>query len=540
MRPLLSLLSCLSASLLAAVLLVFASTNFLLAQRLQTAQTLAANPSTMRLLTGNTGGELISESMAVPLQDVEPFLALSASAVLRGADAQNFTLWIRTSEESSGVNSGATSVQHWSEWIPANADEHGSASGGEQESEEFNTILANRRWTSRLLFLNKETRAVQYKLQFRKTATYRAPSLHSLTLHWCSPGATPEATLEQMKAQAAVNVQADGKVQPDNRGSAKPSQQGSVQALMPRPAFTSRIAWGCPTGETAGANQPNLVSTDVTHLIVHHSFSPGNNITDWPAAVRSVWNFHVNSNGWSDVGYNWLVDPNGVIYQGRAWIGENENTQGAHFCGTNRNTMGVCMLGNYSEIPAPEPALKSLVNILAYRASQRGIDPTVESFHANSGKTIFTISGHRDGVCATECPGNLLYPALPAVRASVAAALKAASATSVQSASVAGFAIESVSPNPLDASAVVRFSIPTSGVVRFVVCNTLGQELRSISLGTANAGTQETTLPTADLPVGAYLLRVEFSNSQAGGQTGSQAGRGGQTSSLVQSLRVVR
>jgi hypothetical protein len=476
--------------------------------------------------------EILSEPVIVPIQDAEPFLTLSANAQLVGANEQNVRVWIRTQ-----TSHDASSSQSWSQWTEATTDNHGVAEtesvaqqGGQNGQEGRADALSSRSWTSRLFFLSKDTRAVQVKIQLSKTAIFRTPAMRDFTLHWCSPGATPQAELSAMEALANADGYVAGQTAnhistANQKPTQKPTQKpatGRIQALVARPAFTSRTDWGCPTGETAGANQANLVSTDVTHLIVHHSFSPGNNVTDWPAAVRGVWSFHVNSNGWSDVGYNWLIAPNGVIFQGRAWVGTNEDTQGAHFCGTNRNTMGVCMLGNYSEIPAPEPAIQSLVRILAYRASQRNIDPLATVLHANSGKNLSTISGHRDGVCSTECPGDLLYPVLPDIRRRVDAALKV---TSVRSASVVGFVIESIAPNPLAASvpAVVRVSVPAPSQLRLVVVNALGQELFAQPATSVAQGTHDLSLPTQSLGAGAYWLRVDLTGAGANGNASAGA-----------------
>ncbi|MCB0642649.1 MAG: N-acetylmuramoyl-L-alanine amidase, partial [Phaeodactylibacter sp.] len=178
----------------------------------------------------------------------------------------------------------------------------------------------------------------------------------------------------------------------------------------PHPDYMARLDW-CPTGDCPVDATPAF--TTVTHLIVHHS-AGSNTSSDWAARVRSIWNGHVNGNGWDDIGYNWLIDPNGVLYQGRG-----ENVLGAHFCGTNGGTMGVCMMGTYTDVlPTPE-AINTLKELLAWKACLEDIDPLDFSFHASSGLNLFHISGHRDG-CATECPGELFYNQFDLLRDTVA------------------------------------------------------------------------------------------------------------------------
>ncbi len=127
------------------------------------------------------------------------------------------------------------------------------------------------------------------------------------------------------------------------------------------------------------------------------------------------WDFHVNTNGWADIGYNWLIDPNGLVYEGRG-----DNVLGAHFCGTNSRTMGVCVIGDFTNVVPTQAALDQLRNLLAWKACNINADPLSTLLHTGSGLTLNRISGHRDGVCSTACPGNMLYPLLPNIRQNVA------------------------------------------------------------------------------------------------------------------------
>jgi len=208
----------------------------------------------------------------------------------------------------------------------------------------------------------------------------------------------------------------------------------------PKPPVVTRTEWGCPDGQITTHGSLNY--TTVTHLIVHHT-AMGNEApnSDWPAITRSIWNFHVFDRGWADIGYNYLIDPNGVIYEGRSG---GDNVVGAHFSGVNGGTMGVAMLGEFtSEAPTAE-ALNSLKKILAWKCDQRNLNPEGTSLHAASQLNLRTISGHRDGPGATECPGDVFYPLLPAIRTDVKDLLSGAgvvagvSAASFKGAALAG------------------------------------------------------------------------------------------------------
>ena len=184
----------------------------------------------------------------------------------------------------------------------------------------------------------------------------------------------------------------------------------------PQPEYIDREGW-CPNGDCP--NNPNQPTTIPTHMIVHHSASP-NSASDWAAVVRSFWDFHVNVNGWADIGYNWLIAPTGEVFEGRG-----DDIQGAHFgCSENPtgniNTAGICMIGTFStETPTME-ARNSLKQLLAWKTCDVDIDPEGISIHTLSGLLLDHISGHRQG-CNTECPGNAFFPLLSDVREEVAA-----------------------------------------------------------------------------------------------------------------------
>jgi thiamine pyrophosphokinase len=187
----------------------------------------------------------------------------------------------------------------------------------------------------------------------------------------------------------------------------------------PLQSYTTRTQWNCPQGQ--GLVSGVGASTSVTHLIVHHAAGP-NTSSNWAATVLSVWNFHTGTNGWSDVGYNWLIAPDGTLFEGRGSNSLTQNVTGAHFCGTNANTMGVCMLGTYTSTQITTAARATLVKLLAWKSCQQNISPTASALHSSSGLTLNRISGHRDG-CSTTCPGNMLYGILPTIRTEVQASI---------------------------------------------------------------------------------------------------------------------
>ncbi|MFT6845032.1 MAG: hypothetical protein ACJAUV_001222 [Flavobacteriales bacterium] len=197
------------------------------------------------------------------------------------------------------------------------------------------------------------------------------------------------------------------------------SNKALSQASCDLPDYCNRMCWS-PSNNHPPQSNPSYTSP--THIIVHHS---GDNQiwpdgTNYAAVVRAYWDQHVNTNGWSDIGYNWLIDRNGIIYEGRG-----NSIQGAHFSCMNSNTMGTCVIGNFNLESTSSQAISSLENLLAWEASDKGISVMDASLHNSSELVLSNICGHRDGnasnatqSCAsgTVCPGNNLYASLTSVR----------------------------------------------------------------------------------------------------------------------------
>ncbi|MEZ5003917.1 MAG: N-acetylmuramoyl-L-alanine amidase [Chitinophagales bacterium] len=189
-----------------------------------------------------------------------------------------------------------------------------------------------------------------------------------------------------------------------------PSTQPSSNCELP--SYVTRTGWNCPSGQDYSSGSPSF--TNVSHLVVHHS-AGANTSTNWPAVVLSIWNYHRFTNGWADIGYNALIDPNGVIYEGRGGNeGYTKDVLSAATCGSNSGSMAICILGNYNEVEPSAAALESLESMLAWKAEDRDIDP-LGSSSLNSFGVLDHIFGHRQG-CSTSCPGDHLYDQLPTIR----------------------------------------------------------------------------------------------------------------------------
>ncbi|MFE6520723.1 N-acetylmuramoyl-L-alanine amidase [Streptomyces sp. NPDC057794] len=189
-----------------------------------------------------------------------------------------------------------------------------------------------------------------------------------------------------------------------------------------RPAVTSRSAWGA---DESLVKDPPTYTGDTKAIFVHHTAGTNDYACSESASiVRGVFLYHVKSNGWNDIGYHFLVDKCGTVFEGRAG-GIDKPVLGAHAYGFNADTSSVSVLGDYSATAANVAIRESVAKVAAWKLGLYGADPTgtvVLTAGANNGKyklgekvTLHRISGHRDGY-PTECPGQNLYADLPQIR----------------------------------------------------------------------------------------------------------------------------
>ena len=316
----------------------------------------------------------------------------------------------------------------------------------------------------------------------------QGPRLRSLDLSFTSPGATPEKKLQEIRRKAV--------------GHRRPGKQAEKE--YPMPEYVKRTEWDCPDGQ-----QPSgpVSPTTVTHHIVHHS-AGSNSSSDWPAVVRSIWEYHVNTNGWSDIGYNWLVDPNGVIYQGRGWIDGNDEVQGAHFCGTNSNTMGVCVMGNFEQKTPTSDAQDSIEELLAWKSDANNINPISREYHASSGLNLFTVSGHRDGR-NTLCPGENLYLRLPEIRENVKEKIGDPVAVNQN------IVMKNNYPNPFSEKTTISFSNGTPGLVHITIWDAAGRMVEEISNQFYDADTHSVSWNASGYAAGIYFCKINFQGYSA-------------------------
>ncbi|HSM58959.1 MAG TPA: N-acetylmuramoyl-L-alanine amidase [Candidatus Sulfomarinibacteraceae bacterium] len=235
---------------------------------------------------------------------------------------------------------------------------------------------------------------VQFRVRFNRLPDGDSPGLEALRLTFIDATAGPtteELLAQQEAADLAPQQPADG---------------------YPKPPVISRQQW-CTDPDCNYSD--GLEYYPVSHLILHHTVTTSSG--DTAATVRAIWKFHTYTRGWGDIGYNYLVDTNGVIFEGH--LG-GDDVVGTHAGGANAGSMALSLIGNFVEVTPPTPMMEAAANLFAWKADQKNIDVYDSGYlpHINWG--LPKLMGHRDVYGTTQCPGDKAHALLPALRDAVA------------------------------------------------------------------------------------------------------------------------
>jgi hypothetical protein len=175
----------------------------------------------------------------------------------------------------------------------------------------------------------------------------------------------------------------------------------ATPVAVAQPGIISRAQWGA--APQSGCSQPIYGSTTMG-AIVHHT-AGSNNYTAAESAsiVKATQAYHMKSRSWCDIGYNFLIDKYGQIFEGRAG-GIDRQVRAAHSgnAAVNELTMGVSLMGTFESV-APSEAMKTAtVNLIAWRFDMYHVPAT--GAYALGGRTLQRIDAHRN-VVSTACPG---------------------------------------------------------------------------------------------------------------------------------------
>ncbi len=197
----------------------------------------------------------------------------------------------------------------------------------------------------------------------------------------------------------------------------------TAEAQPGQPAIVPRAEWGgdryCPP--RAAPEYGTVKAAFVHHTVNPNDYSP----EESPDIVLAICRYHRNSNGWNDIGYNFLVDRYGTTFEGRAG-GIDQPVMGAQAQGYNAQSTGIANIGTFSSEPQTEAGLHAVANLIRWKLPLHGV-PTYgrttlisaggpsNRYAAGTSVRVNRVAGHRD-VDSTECPGGVLYSQLPDLR----------------------------------------------------------------------------------------------------------------------------
>jgi uncharacterized protein with LGFP repeats len=196
----------------------------------------------------------------------------------------------------------------------------------------------------------------------------------------------------------------------------------SAEAGTEQPRIVRREAWGAD--DCVPRRPPSMGTVDAA--FVHHTVTGnGYSRSDVKPMVLSICQYHRYTRGWDDIGYNFLVDRFGRIFEGRAG-GIDQAVQAAHAQGFNDQSVGVATLGRYGSERLSRAGRRATASLLAWKLTLHGVEvPGTSTLVSGGGEmnrypegrkvTVKNISGHRD-VGLTNCPGDRLYDQLTNIR----------------------------------------------------------------------------------------------------------------------------
>lgn len=186
-----------------------------------------------------------------------------------------------------------------------------------------------------------------------------------------------------------------------------------ISTPTPRSTIYTRAQWGA-----AESMRDCCVEFGEIHAaFVHHTVNANNyTAAEVPAILRGIYAYHTQSRGWRDIGYNFLIDKFGRIWEGR-YGGMTKPVVGAHTLNYNENAFAASAIGNFETTQPKAAMLDAYARLFAWKLSLSGVDPTTRQNVA--GTTFNAISGHRDAA-STACPGINLYRKIPQIIAKAA------------------------------------------------------------------------------------------------------------------------
>jgi hypothetical protein len=189
----------------------------------------------------------------------------------------------------------------------------------------------------------------------------------------------------------------------------------------PVPRMVTRAGWGAD--EAIVKDAPEYTGPTQIFFVHHTATGNGYSCSQSASIVRGIQAYQVRSKGWDDIGYNFLVDKCGNVFEGRAG-GVGRPVLGAHTLGFNTDASAIAVIGTYDNVGVSSAVRTAIATVAAYKLGAYGSNPAGKVTMTSGGgnlypkgarATLWRISGHRDAG-RTDCPGDTLYSQLPSIR----------------------------------------------------------------------------------------------------------------------------
>ena len=321
-----------------------------------------------------------------------------------------------------------------------------------------------------------------------------------------SPTGSTTLAIDELRMH---KIRIDGLPQPDTITVELQGTPAACEGCLP--SFHPREAWGAPDPDSQRHTCAQPLYAPVSHMIVQHSATE-NMSSNWGAVMLALWNYDVEVLGSCDLTYNWYIDPEGGIYEGR---GGGYTVVGDYFCGNEVGTVGICLLGTYENVSPSNEALHSLRRLLAWQACAADLDP-MASKHLLAGPLpdpIPVISSLSAG-CADECEPAMLAQKLPQIRQDVQQRLSNPNACLVSlTETPEGMTPFTLYPNPSQGAVHIRMESARPQAADVAVLDVQGRiiHFQQIQL---TVGRQDIPLNLPNCTAGLYYVRVKTSTMQ--------------------------
>ncbi len=313
----------------------------------------------------------------------------------------------RLAEDEIGVQVRMLKDENWSDWLPVvYHDEHGPDPGSAE-------AVGARPGTDELLVGDVD------QVQVRVTTDSAAPA--DLKLAVIDPGVPTDTTTETPELDTNDEAGADdgadegGLVPVPGETAERSAGDGDIAlqaaTYTPKPVIYSRAQWGA---DERKRDASSLHYFEVHAGFVHHTVNANDYTREQvPGILRSIYAYHTESRGWSDVGYNYLVDRFGRIWEGR-YGGVDRPVVGAHTLGYNDDAFAMSAIGNFELVRPPQVMIEAYAALFAWKLSLHGVTATSTRQFVTK-RNFQAINGHRDAA-STACPGKYLYAMIPEIR----------------------------------------------------------------------------------------------------------------------------